>query len=42
MSNQEQVEVLEDGLDEAKVPHTGGAGVAPAEVPEPIAGSESP
>jgi len=39
MSNQEQVEVLEDGLDEAKVPHTGGAGVPAAEVPEPVAKS---
>ena len=39
MSNQEQVEVLEDGLDEAKVPHTGGEGVPAAEVPEPVAKS---
>ena len=39
MSNQEQVEVLEDGLEEAKVPHTGGEGVPAAEVPEPVAKS---
>jgi len=39
MSNQEQEVVLEDGLDEATVPHTGGAGVPAAEVPEPVAKS---
>jgi AcrR family transcriptional regulator len=39
MSKQEQEVVLEDGLDEATVPHTGGAGVPAAEVPEPVAKS---
>lgn len=37
MSKQEQEVVLEDGLDEAKVPHTGGTEVPAAEVPEPVA-----